>query len=38
VFDREATRALSQWKFTPRVENGRPVSAKARQRLTFSLN
>jgi protein TonB len=38
VFDREATRALGQWKFTPRVEDGKPVAAKARQRLTFNLN
>lgn len=38
VFDREAARALSQWKFTPRIEGGKPVAAKARQRLTFSLN
>lgn len=38
VFDREAVRAMGQWKFTPRVENGRPVAAKARQRLEFSLD
>lgn len=38
VFDREAMRALGQWKFTPRIEGGKPVAAKARQRLTFSLN
>jgi len=38
VFDREAARALGQWKFSPRMENGKPVAAKARQRLTFSLN
>ncbi len=38
IFDRDAIRALSQWKFSPRIENGKPVSAKARQRLTFSLN
>lgn len=38
VFDREASRALSQWKFSPRMEGGKPVAAKARQRLTFSLN
>ena len=38
LFDREAMRALSQWKFTPRVENGKPVPAKARQRLEFTLN
>lgn len=38
VFDREAIRALSQWKFTPRIENGQPVAARARQRLEFSLD
>lgn len=38
VFDREAMRALGQWKFTPRVEGGKAVPAKARQRLTFTLN
>ena len=38
VFDREAERALSQWQFSPRVEGGKPVAAKARQRLTFTLN
>ncbi len=38
VFDREATRALAQWKFTPRIEGGKPVAAKARQRLSFTLN
>lgn len=38
VFDRDAARALSQWKFTPRVEGGKTVEAKARQRLEFSLN
>lgn len=38
IFDRDAIRALSQWKFSPRIENGKPVAAKARQRLTFSLN
>jgi periplasmic protein TonB len=37
-FDREAIRALSQWKFTPRIENGKPVSATARQRLEFKLS
>lgn len=38
VFDREAERALSQWKFSPRLEGGKPVAAKARQRLSFTLN
>ncbi len=38
IFDREAIRALSQWKFNPRTEGGRAVSTKARQRLEFSLD
>jgi periplasmic protein TonB len=37
-FDREAIRALSQWKFSPRIENGKAVAATARQRLEFKLN
>lgn len=37
-FDREAVRALQQWKFRPRVENGRPVRTTAQQRLEFKLN
>jgi periplasmic protein TonB len=36
-FDREAIRALSQWKFTPKIEGGKPVAAVARQRLEFKL-
>ena len=36
-FDREAIRALSQWKFKPRITNGKPVGASARQRLEFKL-
>lgn len=36
-FDREAIRALSQWKFRPRIENGKAVTASARQRLEFKL-
>jgi protein TonB len=38
IFDREAARALAQWKFTPRIENGKAVPARARQRLEFNLN
>jgi protein TonB len=36
-FDREAIRALQQWKFRPRIENGKAVPANARQRLEFRL-
>lgn len=37
-FDREALRAVQQYKFKPRVENGRPVPAAGRQRVEFKLN
>lgn len=37
-FDREAVRALQQWKFRPRIENGRPVPTTAQQRLEFKLS
>ena len=36
-FDREAIRALQQWKFRPRIENGKAVQSSARQRLEFRL-
>lgn len=36
-FDREALRAVQQWKFRPRLENGKPVSASAKQRVNFTL-
>ena len=36
-FDREAIRALGQWKFKPGITNGKPVGASARQRLEFKL-
>lgn len=36
-FDREAVRAVQQWKFRPKIENGRPVSATVKQRLNFTL-
>lgn len=38
AFEREAIRALSQWKFRPRIVNGRPVESNARQRLEFNLS
>lgn len=37
-FDREAIRAVQQWKFRPQISDGRPVAATARQRLNFTLN
>jgi protein TonB len=36
-FDREAIRAVQQWKFRPKIENGRPVNATVKQRLNFTL-
>jgi periplasmic protein TonB len=36
-FDREAMRALSQYKFRPRIEGGKAVESQARQRLEFRL-
>lgn len=36
-FDREAIRAVQQWKFRPKIENGQAVDATVRQRLNFSL-
>lgn len=36
-FDREAIRAVQQWKFRPRMEGGKPVSASAKQRVNFTL-
>lgn len=36
-FDREAIRAVQQWKFRPKIENGRPVDATVKQRLNFTL-
>lgn len=38
MFDREALRAISRWKFKPRVVDGRPVKRPATQRLDFKLN
>ncbi len=36
-FDREAMRALAQYKFRPRIEGGKAVESQARQRLEFRL-
>lgn len=37
VFDRDATRAVSQWQFQPALENGRAVSKNLTRRIEFSL-
>jgi protein TonB len=38
IFDRAALRAVSQWKFRPRIVDGRPVAARAEQVVEFRLN
>ena len=37
VFDRAALQAIVQWKFKPRVENGREIESRASQRIEFAL-
>ena len=37
VFDREAIRSIERTKFSPRIENGVPVSSTARRRIEFKL-
>jgi periplasmic protein TonB len=37
VFDREAVRSIERTKFSPRLENGVPVSATVRRRIEFKL-
>jgi protein TonB len=38
IFDREAIRAISRWKFKPRVVDGVPVERRATQVIDFSLD
>jgi protein TonB len=38
VFDNAAIRAVSRWKFKPRIENGRAVAVRAEQVVTFKLD
>lgn len=38
VFEREARRAASRWRFAPRRENGRPVAREATKTLHFRLD
>ncbi|MEA2094985.1 MAG: energy transducer TonB [Pseudomonadota bacterium] len=38
IFDRAAIRAVSRWKFKPRVVAGKPVSTRAEQRVEFKLD
>ena len=37
VFDEAATKAVSQWRFDPVVENGKPVERRAAVRMMFDL-
>lgn len=37
VFDHEASRALSRWKFNPQTEDGKPVQATATITINFNL-
>lgn len=38
IFDRAAQRAVSKWKFKPRIVDGKPVAARAEQVVEFRLN
>ena len=38
IFDRAAVRAVSKWKFKPRIVDGQPVAARAEQVVEFRLN
>lgn len=38
VFNREAIKAISRWKFKPRVIDGTPVARRATQTLEFNLD
>lgn len=38
IFDRAALRAVSKWKFKPRIVDGTPVAARAEQVVEFRLN
>ena len=38
VFDRSVLRAIVQWRFAPRIEDGQAVSRRARQTVRFSLS
>ncbi len=37
VFDRAALAAVRRWRFKPKLENGRPVAVRVRQKLEFRL-
>ncbi len=38
MFDRAALRAVSKWKFKPRIVDGKPVAARAEQLVEFRLS
>jgi protein TonB len=37
VFDASVTKAIRQWRFTPRVVDGQRVERRARKEIVFSL-
>ncbi len=38
VFNQAAQRAIQEWRFEPRLENGEPVASRMRQRFDFRLD
>jgi protein TonB len=38
VFDRSAKRALSKWKFKPKIENNTAVEQRASVQINFTLD
>lgn len=38
IFDRAAIRAMQDWRFEPRIENGEPVATRLTQRFDFRLD
>lgn len=38
VFNQAAQRAIQEWRFEPRMENGEPVASRMRQRFDFRLD
>lgn len=37
VFDNAAINSISQWRFEPVIDNGKPIEVRARQRVEFAL-
>lgn len=38
IFDDAAIQALLKWKFKPRIEDGKPVAVRVKQKVTFNLD